>query len=67
MQLTINGHEVTVPSTVTNVGELLTHLQLNAELAIVELNRIILDRAVRDNTAIKQDDYIEIVQFVGGG
>jgi len=67
MQLTINGHVVDVPATITTIGELLTHLQLNKELAIVELNRIVLERAVRDATQVKHEDTIEIVQFVGGG
>lgn len=67
MQLLINGHTLTVPAEVQNIAELLAHLQLNAELAIVELNAIILQAEARDSTILTDGDRIEIVQFVGGG
>ena len=67
MQLTVNGHTVDVPIHVTTIRLLLDHLQLNKELAIVELNRVILQKDERDEATIQPDDYIEIVQFVGGG
>ncbi len=56
-----------VPQSITTVVQLLEHLQLNKELAIVEVNAEILQPAERDSKEIKADDHIEIVQFVGGG
>lgn len=56
-----------VPKSITTVVQLLEHLQLNKELAIVEVNAEILQPAERDSKEIKADDHIEIVQFVGGG
>lgn len=67
MRLYVNGHNMEVPKSITTVVQLLEHLQLNKELAIVEVNAEILQPAERDSKEIKADDHIEIVQFVGGG
>ncbi len=56
-----------VPQSITTVVQLLDHLQLNKELAIVEVNAEILQPTERDGKKIQVDDRIEIVQFVGGG
>ncbi len=42
--LTINGTELEVPQAVTTVRELLTHLELDRKVVIVELNRNILEK-----------------------
>ncbi|WP_342559108.1 sulfur carrier protein ThiS [Metasolibacillus sp. FSL K6-0083] len=67
LRLYVNGHNMEVPKSITTVVQLLEHLQLNKELAIVEVNAEILQPAERDSKEIKADDHIEIVQFVGGG
>ncbi|WP_107838054.1 sulfur carrier protein ThiS [Metasolibacillus meyeri] len=67
MHLYINGHRMEVPQSITTVVQLLDHLQLNKELAIVEVNAEILQPTERDGKKIQVDDRIEIVQFVGGG
>ncbi len=67
MKLTVNGREVDVPETVTTVRALLDHFKLNTELAIVEVNQSILDKASRDDEKLSEGDRVEIVQFVGGG
>lgn len=67
MQVLINGVTMTVPTDTNTVVQLLEHLKLNKELAIVEVNQVILQPEERDNTPIKEQDKIEIVQFVGGG
>ncbi|OES46247.1 sulfur carrier protein ThiS [Domibacillus iocasae] len=67
MNMIVNGREVTLPENVVTVRDLLDHFQLNKELAIVELNQSILDKATRDNKKLTNGDRVEIVQFVGGG
>lgn len=67
MHLYINGQRMEVPQSITTVVQLLDHLQLNKELAIVEINAEILQPTERNHKKIQADDRIEIVQFVGGG
>ncbi|MEG0259595.1 MAG: sulfur carrier protein ThiS [Lysinibacillus sp.] len=67
MKLRVNGHELTIDASVETVEQLLDYLQLNKELAIVELNANILEKDVRDDVRIQAGDCVEIVQFVGGG
>ena len=67
MNMIVNGRDVELPENVTTVRDLLEHFQLNKELAIVELNQSILDKATRDDAKLTNGDRVEIVQFVGGG
>lgn len=67
MNMIVNGREVDLPKNVATVRDLLDHFQLNKELAIVELNQSILDKATRDDEKLTNGDRVEIVQFVGGG
>lgn len=67
MKMTVNGREIEVPENVKTVRDLLDHFKLNKELAIVELNQSILDKASRDDEKLSDGDRVEIVQFVGGG
>ncbi|MCP3763984.1 sulfur carrier protein ThiS [Domibacillus sp. A3M-37] len=67
MNMIVNGREVDLPENVATVRDLLDHFQLNKELAIVELNQSILDKATRDDKKLTNGDRVEIVQFVGGG
>ncbi|WP_046175826.1 sulfur carrier protein ThiS [Domibacillus indicus] len=67
MKMIVNGREVQLPESVITVRDLLEHFQLNKELAIVELNQSILDKAERDGAKLSNGDRVEIVQFVGGG
>jgi sulfur carrier protein len=67
MQLTINGENVSLPSSVGNVSQLLEHFGLNQKVAIVELNQDILEKSSHAVTRLTDGDKIEIVHFVGGG
>ncbi|OKL36497.1 sulfur carrier protein ThiS [Domibacillus mangrovi] len=67
MNMTVNGRDVQLPDYVTTVRDLLDHFKLNKDMAIVELNQLILDKTTRDDAALSDGDRIEIVQFVGGG
>ena len=66
MTIRLNGDpfEVTAPLT---VSALLTALQVDARRVAVELNLVVLKRAVFDTTMIQAGDTMEIVNFVGGG
>lgn len=68
MQNTIelNGNAYEVPTKVENVEQLLTHLQLDERILIVEMNKEILAKEGYD-APIKDRDQIEIIHFVGGG
>jgi thiamine biosynthesis protein ThiS len=66
MKLEINGEERSVPSSAT-VRELLEKLKIKPDRIAVELNRRIIRRQDWGQTALKNFDKIEIVQFVGGG
>ncbi len=66
MKLEINGELRLVPASAT-VRELLENLSIKPDRIAVELNRRIVRRHEWDRIALKDNDKIEIVQFVGGG
>lgn len=68
MQNTIelNGNTYNVPAKVGNIQQLLTHLNLDERILIVEMNKEILAKEGYD-APIKDRDQIEIIHFVGGG
>ncbi len=66
MKLEINGEARQVPVS-ANIRELLENLGIKPDRIAVELNRAIVKRRDWDETALKDLDKIEIVQFVGGG
>lgn len=67
MQLTINGETMELPDSIRTVGDLLIHFQLQERIAIVELNRQVLERGKSGDTPLADGDILEIVHFVGGG
>lgn len=56
-----------MPESVTTVAELLTHLELDNRIVVVERNKDILQKDDHTNTSVFDGDQIEIVTFVGGG
>jgi thiamine biosynthesis protein ThiS len=66
LQITLNGdrHEVAGPLTVT---DLLAQLQIDARRVAVEHNLVVLKRDAFATTILREDDEVEIVNFVGGG
>ncbi|HEX5874967.1 MAG TPA: sulfur carrier protein ThiS [Pyrinomonadaceae bacterium] len=66
MRVYINGESREVQGTPT-LAELITQLDLPAARIAVELNREVVRRSDWGNTALHEDDRIEIVHFVGGG
>ena len=66
MELTVNGEKRQVPDG-TTAAQLLTLLQIAPERVVMEVNLTILKRAQLPGAVLKEDDQVEIVQFIGGG
>ena len=66
MEILINGENREVPSPI-NVRELLRLLELKEDRVAVELNREIVRREKWAQIPRREQDRLEIVQFVGGG
>ena len=66
MTIRLNGEPHDLPGPLT-VSELLTRLQINRHRVAVELNLTVLKRATYDSITIRENDEVEIVNFVGGG
>jgi len=66
LRVLING-EIRDVSENINLAELIKFLQLAPERVAIELNRSVVRRNEWAQTALTEDDRIEIVQFVGGG
>jgi sulfur carrier protein len=62
----VNGEEKQVEGPVT-AEQLLRRLELDPRMVVVELNREIVRRPALADTALKDGDELELVQFVGGG
>ena len=66
MRLTVNGGLRDVPDGLT-VLSLIAHLGLDGGPVAVERNRDVVPRAEHASVALREDDVLEIVHFVGGG
>jgi len=66
MEVVINGEPRHVPPQ-TSLQELLRLLDLKEDRVAVELNRGIVKRDRWPETLLRDQDRLEIVQFVGGG
>ncbi len=66
MQIEVNGKFREVESG-QSVAVLLTELELDSRLVVVELNREIVRHMERSEMVLQAGDRIEIVHFVGGG
>lgn len=67
MNLIINSDEVMVDDAVSTVADLLSYFELDQKVAIVELNRVILEKSRHAEARLANGDVVEIVHFVGGG
>jgi sulfur carrier protein len=61
----INGKSLDVAG--KTLSEFLATTSYNPQIIAVELNEEIVSKAQFDTTIIKDDDVVEIVNFVGGG
>ena len=66
MQIVINGESRKVAPEI-NLQDLLRLLELKEDRVAVELNRDIIRRDRWPETQLRDQDRLEIVQFVGGG
>ena len=66
IQIQVNGQARTWRSGAT-VADLLHDLDIKVERVAVELNLVILDRAVFGERVLNDGDRLEILGFIGGG
>jgi thiamine biosynthesis protein ThiS len=66
MFLTINGRPKEVDPVQTVAG-LLTLLGVDRQQVVVELNEKVIRRNQVADTPIQENDFVEILRFVGGG
>ena len=66
MEIILNGEPREVPPQ-TSLHDLLRLLELKEDRVAVELNRDIIRRDRWPETRLRDQDRLEIVQFVGGG
>ena len=64
--IVLNGKERRVPRGAT-IASLLSTLDLDRRLVVVELNEEIVRRTELDDVAVREGDRVELVHFVGGG
>lgn len=67
MELIINGSTRTFAESPGTVQQLLTLLQLQEKMVIVEHNEQILQKQDHGQAQLETGDKLEIVHFVGGG
>ena len=65
MRLFINGEEKNFADSLS-LAQLIEQLGMKGDRVAVELNREIISRSQWADTALKDDDRLEIVHFVGG-
>ncbi len=66
MNITLNGEKKKVPDDITILG-LLELLQIQHQRVAVELNESIVKKDHYPQTALKENDSLEVVAFMGGG
>lgn len=66
IKVQLNGKERVIDRGHT-VRSLLSSLELNPGMVVVELNRDILERDRYEDFAVAEGDTLELVHFVGGG
>ncbi|MBI5115430.1 sulfur carrier protein ThiS [Candidatus Poribacteria bacterium] len=66
MQISLNGKPYESADGMT-VAQLLKHLGIEGNRVAVELNLNILPKQEYATTALKEEDQVEVVHFVGGG
>ena len=66
MKIRVNGQNKEIEAGI-NLGQLLEHMQLNAECVAVECNLEVIEREAFATMLLNDGDSLEIVSFVGGG
>ena len=66
IQVFINGKKKEICYK-NNLSSLLNFLEIDENGIAIEINLIVIPKSQYKNTIIKNNDKIEIVQFIGGG
>ena len=66
MKILVNGEPRDVGDA-KNLSELLTELNLSNRSLAIAINQEVIPRSLYEETALKADDCVELVQAVGGG
>ena len=66
IQVFINGKKKFFSSNNTLIS-LLNFLEIEENGIAIEVNRIVIPKSQYKNTIVKNDDKVDIVQFIGGG
>jgi sulfur carrier protein len=62
----VNGKFKSIPENY-NISDLVKDLKIPLKKVAIELNQEIMDKKKISKIALKKDDKIEIVHFIGGG
>lgn len=49
------------------VNKLIEKFELNIDHVVIEVNELIIDKSLYDNTRLDKNSRVEIIAFVGGG
>lgn len=66
MKYIINGDPFTFDTEVT-IQDILDHLELDKKRVIAEHNQDLIQREDFANQIVREDDRLELLEFVGGG
>ena len=66
MKCIINGDPFTFDTEVT-IQDILDHLELDKKRVIAEHNQNLIQREDFENQIVREDDRLELLEFVGGG
>ncbi|UXV37893.1 sulfur carrier protein ThiS [Staphylococcus simulans] len=66
MKCIINGDPFTFDTEVT-IQDILNHLELDKKRVIAEHNQNLIQREDFANQIVREDDRLELLEFVGGG
>lgn len=66
MKCIINGDPFTFDTEVT-IQDILDHLELDKKRVIAEHNQNLIQREDFANQIVREDDCLELLEFVGGG
>lgn len=66
MKCIINGDAFTFDSE-QSINQVLVSLELDPERVIVEHNKTLIKQDDYDNHTVREDDQLELLEFVGGG
>ena len=66
MQVTINGETKNLNGELS-IRDLLKELQVEEKIVALSVNANLVKRDTWDSTLIKENDKIELLQFMGGG